>query len=85
MSSLKLHTPEDHAALQQSLYGSTPADLAANVNAACAEIGREVALRRRVYPRWVQQGRLRPDQASQQIGDLELAAKLLRELSGVRR
>lgn len=59
--------------------------LAANINAACREIGREVGYRRSCYPRWVQQGRMTPDQASEQIGDLELAARLLRELSGVQR
>lgn len=42
------------------------------------EIEREIALRRRVYPRWVDQGKLKLDRAERQIALMEEAARLLR-------
>ncbi len=55
------------------------------VNAACAELAREVAVRRRAYPRFVASGRLSQEKADQQLAVLEDAIALLRELSGVSR
>lgn len=43
------------------------------------EIEREIALRRRVYPRWVDQGKLKLDRAERQIALMEEAARLLRQ------
>lgn len=42
------------------------------------EIEREIALRRRVYPRWVDQGKLKLDRAERQIALMEEAVRLLR-------
>lgn len=55
------------------------------VNVACAEIGREVGIRSSVYPRWVKSGKLTQEAADMQVAGLELAANLLRVLSGVQR
>jgi hypothetical protein len=47
-----------------------------------AEVEREIALRRRVYPRWVEAGRLKLDRAERQIAVLEaLAAWLANEMA----
>lgn len=43
-----------------------------------AEVEREIALRRRVYPRWVEQGKLKLDRAERQIAVMEAVAELLR-------
>jgi hypothetical protein len=61
------------------------ADLVARVETACAEVGREVAMRRKLYPGWVQNGRLSQADSERQIGALEDAAALLRMFSGVAR
>ena len=46
--------------------------------AACAE--REVRMRRRVYPRWVELGRMREDEAQRELEMMEeIAAKLAAE------
>jgi hypothetical protein len=42
-----------------------------------AEVEREIALRRRVYPRWVEAGRLKLDRAERQIAVLEAVAAWL--------
>ena len=43
------------------------------------EAEREVALRRRVYPRWVAEGRMKPHHAERQIALMEaIAAELQR-------
>lgn len=60
-------------------------ELAKRVNTACAELGREIALRRSCYPRWVKQGRMRPDEMHDRIEALEDVVRLIRELSGVGR
>lgn len=62
-----------------------PNIVAGRVRAVCAEIGREVALRRKVYPAWVANGRLKGEDAEKQIELMEEAAALLRDLSGVER
>jgi hypothetical protein len=60
-------------------------ELARRVNRACAEIGREVAIRRSFYPEWVRRRKITQAKADEQIGALVDAAALLRELSGVTR
>ncbi len=52
---------------------------------ACAEIGREVGLRRAVYPRFVKTGKMTQEDADRLIATLEDAARLIRELMGVPR
>ena len=47
--------------------GTLPIDLRAQL----AEVEREIALRRRVYPRWVQIGRLSQAAADRQIAVME--------------
>jgi hypothetical protein len=42
-----------------------------------AEVEREIALRRRVYPRWVEAGKLKLDRAERQILVLEAVAAFL--------
>lgn len=44
----------------------------------CAEIERELALRRRVYPHWVESGRLGDVDAERQLSRMEAALKTLR-------
>ena len=44
-----------------------------------AESEREVALRKRVYPRWVADKKLTQAKADRQIAVMEAVAKLLRE------
>jgi hypothetical protein len=46
---------------------------------ACIE--REIALRRRVYPRWIEQGRLKPDKAEREIECMCAVLKTLKEAS----
>jgi len=46
---------------------------------ACVE--RELALRRRVYPRWVEQGRMAEAKAAHEIGCMEAALDTLRGLA----
>ena len=41
------------------------------------EVRREIALRRRVYPRWVEAGRLKLDRAERQIEVMEAVAAAL--------
>jgi hypothetical protein len=55
------------------------------VNAACAEIGREVGMRRGFYAKQVAARRMKQEDADRQIALLEDAAAMLRELSGVQR
>jgi hypothetical protein len=57
----------------------------ARIERACSEIGREVAIRRSFYPEWVRRRKITQAKADEQIGALEDAASLLRELSGVSR
>jgi hypothetical protein len=45
-----------------------------------AEIEREIALRRRVYPRWIQIGRMKQDDADRHIATLEAARVTLQWL-----
>ena len=52
--------------------------------AACAE--REVRMRRRVYPRWVESGRMTAAQAEREIALMDaIAAKLREEADRARR
>ena len=43
-----------------------------------AELEREVEVRRRVFPRWVANGKLKPDVADRRIQLLEAAAAYMR-------
>jgi len=58
-----------------------------NLAEVLACVRREAALRRRVYPRWVQEGRLTAEKAAHEIERMEDAcvviekAKMLREVS----
>ena len=44
-----------------------------------SEVQREIALRRRVYPRWVDAGKLKLDRAERQIAVLEAVVEELRK------
>ena len=57
------------------LFGGT---LPIPVTAQLAEVEREIALRRRVYPRWIQAGRLSQTAADRQIATMEAVAATLR-------
>jgi hypothetical protein len=57
---------------QASLFGISREEM-------LREVEREIALRRRVYPRWVEAGRLKLDRAERQIAVLEAVAVLLAE------
>ena len=54
--------------------GTLPIDLRAQV----AEVEREIALRRRVYPRWVQADRMTQAAADRQIETMEAVLATLR-------
>ena len=58
------------SAAQASLFGISRVEM-------LREVEREIALRRRVYPRWVEAGRLKLDRAERQIAVLEAVAALL--------
>lgn len=45
------------------------------------EVGREVGLRRNVYPRWVAQKRLTQADADRQIANMEAAYQTLKQLA----
>jgi hypothetical protein len=63
--------------MASDLFGGTlPIDPAAQL----AEVEREVALRRRVYPRWVADGRMKQAAADRQIATMEAVAETLRRL-----
>ena len=46
-----------------------------------AEVEREIALRRRVYPRFIKSGQLSPKAAERQIDIMEAVADTLRRLT----
>jgi len=48
------------------------------------ELEAELAIRRKAYPRWVEMGRLKPEQASRKVALLEQAISQLRALEEVR-
>ena len=43
-----------------------------------AEVEREIALRRRVYPRWVSQGKMKQHQADRKIATMQTLIMFLR-------
>lgn len=43
---------------------------------ACVE--REIAMRRRAYPRWIEQGRMTPQKSAQEIAAMEAVLETLR-------
>jgi hypothetical protein len=45
-----------------------------------AEVAREVALRRGVYPKWIEQGRLTKEKADKQSAAMEAALETLKTL-----
>ncbi len=45
----------------------------------CVE--REIAMRRRVYPRFIEQGRMKLDRAEREIAAMEAVAETIRRLS----
>lgn len=55
------------------------------VAAQIAELERELSLRARVYPRWVEQGRLAQDAADEQIAAMRAAVRSLQILAEVQR
>ena len=57
--------------------GALPIDRDAQIK----EVEREIALRRRVYPRWVESGRLTEAAAARQIAVMEAVARSLRDLA----
>ena len=46
----------------------------------CAE--REAAMRRRVYPKWIEQGKLKKENADREIATMTTIAELLLHLKG---
>ena len=44
-----------------------------------AEARRELAMRQRLYPRWVEEGRMKPHQAERQIAVMQAIAEELQE------
>lgn len=44
-----------------------------------AEIDREITMRKRMYPTWVDRGTLRPEAAERQLGALEAARETVRK------
>ena len=54
----------------------TDTPITPNEMAACVE--REVAMRLRVYPRWVQAGKMRPEKAAREIAVMKAVAALLK-------
>lgn len=49
----------------------------AQIENAVAELKREIALRERVYPKWIEAKKLKPEQAERQIARLKTAWTLL--------
>lgn len=47
---------------------------------AISEIKRELALRKQVYPRWIEQGKITRQDANHQYQSMERALELLQEL-----
>ena len=45
-----------------------------------AAVGRELAFRARIYPRWIRQGKIRPDQAAQEQERFRAVLEALEEL-----
>lgn len=58
------------------LFGGT---LPITLDAQVKEIEREIALRRRVYPRWIEAGKLSQTAADRQIAVMEAVAATLRK------
>ena len=46
-----------------------------------AEVRREIALRERVYPRWISQGKLEPTKAQRKLATLRAVADTLARLA----
>ncbi len=44
------------------------------------EVNRELAMRARVYPRWIERGNLTPQKAARSVACLEATRDLLRDL-----
>lgn len=55
--------------------------MSASIEAQAAACEREGQLRRRVYPRWVQNGRMTQAKADAEIAAMEAAAETLRNLA----
>ena len=49
------------------------------------ELGREIILRKRIYPRWIQDGRLKAEKAAHRIACIDLARENLIDLQDDRR
>lgn len=63
--------------MSADLFGGTlPIDLTVQI----AEVEREIKLRRRVYPRWCQDGRLSHAAADRQIETMEAVLATLRRV-----
>ncbi len=56
----------------------TGADAPISIRDMADECAREVELRRRVYPKWVEAGRLKPGTADRKIAVMQAAADYLR-------
>ena len=61
-------------------FSLTPGVIPLNLQIQC--VAREVALRKRCYPRWVQQKRLTEKQAQQEIERMEAVLHTLQHLAG---
>jgi len=58
--------------------------LAVTIEQMRSELQRELGMRRAVYPRWVRQGKKRPEEAATQIERLEAMLEALEELQCAR-
>ena len=47
-----------------------------------AEVEREIRQRERIYPRWIEEGRIKPETAAVKLRDLRAAAATLRFMAG---
>lgn len=47
---------------------------------AIQEVGREIGLRRNVYPKWIQAGRLTSEKSHEQINNMVYAYEVLKSL-----
>lgn len=62
--------------------GSLDIDQPPDLTEQLAELERELAIRRRVYPRWVADGQLRKDVAEYRIRVLEAAIETVKRQAG---
>lgn len=61
--------------MTDNMFPDSPIPLSAQI--ACVE--REIALRRRVYPRWVEQGRMSQDKADAEIAAMTAVLSTIKD------